>query len=171
MVPCPEIMMTSGGLSNSRILSRVSSPSTPGSQTSSNTTSNGVLRSRSRTASAFPTDELEYPSSARMPARESRIPASSSTMRMLCMLGGRRCRSRFENNGKFDDESRTHRLVFFHADRAMVVRYDAAHDGQAQARAALLGGEIGQEKFLFEFAAHAVARVGHGDLNCVACGH
>src|ERR1700676_3419887 len=145
MVPCPEIMMTSGGLSNSRILSRVSSPSTPGSQTSSNTTSNGVLRSRSRHASPFPTDEVEYPSSARMPARESRIPASSSTMRILCMLGSGWGRRRIRDNRKFHDKTRAHGLVLFYANRAMMIRYDAADDSQAEPRATLLSRKIRQE--------------------------
>src|ERR1700686_2082389 len=100
-----------------------------------------------------------------MPARESRIPASSSTMRMLCMLGGGRCRSWFENNGKFHDESRSHRLVFFHADRAVMIRDNAANDRKPQTRAAFLGGEIGKEKFFFECTGDAVAGVGHGNLN------
>src|ERR1700680_4816954 len=171
MVPCPEIMMTSGGLSNSRILSRVSSPSTPGNQTSSNTTSNGVLRSRARHASAFPTDEVEYPSSARMPARESRIPASSSTMRMLCILGGNRCRRRFENNRKFNDETRAHGLVLFYTDRAVMIFDDAVHDSQATSGAAFLGREIWQEEFFLEFAGHAVAGVGNRDLHRIAGRH
>src|ERR1700686_2905762 len=98
-----------------------------------------------------------------MPARESRIPASSSTMRILYMVdGGGRS---FRNNRKFDNETRTDRAVLFHADRTVMIFHDAAHDRQAEARASFLGGEIGQEKLLLEFASHAVSGVGGGDLD------
>src|SRR5258708_32146018 len=86
-----------------------------------------------------------------MPASESRMPASSSTMRMLCMLDGDRCGRRFGHNRKLDDEARADGMIFFHADRAVRIFHNAAHDGQAEAGAALLGREIWQVNF-FSFA-------------------
>src|SRR5580704_11171804 len=106
-----------------------------------------------------------------MPASVSRIPASSSTMRMLCMLRSRRCRRRFGDNGKFYDEARADRIILFHANGAMVIFDDAADDGQSKARAALLGGEIRQKEFFFDFTGNAVASVGNGDLDGVAAPH
>ena len=53
------VMTTSGGLSSSRILASVSIPSIPGSQISSSTTSNLLLRSKSRQASPLSTDAAE----------------------------------------------------------------------------------------------------------------
>src|SRR5579864_6398486 len=103
-----------------------------------------------------------------MPARESRIPASSSTMRILCMLGSGRS---FRDNGKFDNETRADWAVLFYADRAMMIFDDAAHNRQAEARAALLSGEIRQEKPLLEFASDAVPGVGDGDLDGIASRH
>src|SRR5258708_6268497 len=103
-----------------------------------------------------------------MPASESRMPASSSTMKMLCMLDGDRCGRRFGHNRKLDDEARADGMIFFHADRAVMIFHNAAHDGQAESGATLLGGKIRQEKFLFEFASYAVSRVGDSDLDRVA---
>src|SRR5438270_8411901 len=137
MVPWPEIMMTSGGLSNSRILSRVSRPSTPGSQISSSTTSKAVLRSSSRHASPLPTEEAAYPSSARMPDRESRFPASSSTMRMRCMLDGGRCGCGLGHYRELNDEPCADRMILLHADRAVVTFHDPADYGEAESVAAL----------------------------------
>src|ERR1700730_19454208 len=101
-----------------------------------------------------------------MPARESRIPASSSTMRILCMVDGDG--RGFRNNRKFDNEARADRAVLLDADRAMMIFDDAAHDRQAEARAAPLGREIRQEKLLLEFASNAVPGVGDGDLHGAA---
>src|SRR5580693_976327 len=106
-----------------------------------------------------------------MPANVSRIPASSSTMRMLCMLRGRRRRRGFKNYGEFYDKSRADGIILFHADGAVVIFDDAADDGQAEPGPALLGRKIRQEEFFLELAGYAVARVGDGDLDRVAAGH
>src|SRR5271165_3255970 len=106
-----------------------------------------------------------------MPARESRIPASSSTIRMLCMLGGRRCRRGLGDDGKFHDKTRADGMVLFYTDGAMVIFDNPADDGQAEARAPLLGGKIRQEEFFFELASHTVAGVGNRDLDGVAARH
>src|SRR5260370_2001206 len=142
-------MMIAGGLSSSRIFSRVSRPSTRGSQISSRTMSNAALRTRSRQASPLSTEEVAYPSSASMPARESRMPASSSTTRILCMLSGRCGRRGLADYRKFYDETCSHRTILLYPDGAMMIFDDTAHNGQAQAGAALLGGEIRQEEVLF----------------------
>src|SRR6266567_7633341 len=106
-----------------------------------------------------------------MPARESRIPASSSTMRMLCMLNGDRSRRGFGHYGKLNNEPRADGMVLFHPDRAMMIFHDATDDGQAESGAALFGGEIGQEEFFLELAGHAVACIGDGNLDRVAARH
>src|SRR5258708_353590 len=171
MVPWPEIMITSGGLSRSRIFSRVSSPSMPGSQMSSSTTSNTVLRSRSRLASPLSTDAAEYPSSASTPASDSRIPGSSSTMRTLCMLGTCRYGCVLGNHRQLDDEPGSHWLVLFYPDRTMVIFYHPAHNRQTQPSAAFLGRKIRQKKSLLKFPCHAMARIGYGDFDRVAARH
>src|SRR5271157_535468 len=171
MVPWPEIMMTSGGSTSSRMASRVSRPSMPGSQMSSRTTSNAALRSRSRQASPLSAEEAEYPSSTRMPASESRIPASSSTMRMLCMLRRGPSGRGFGDDRQFNDEAGADGTVLLHADGAVMVFDDAVHDGQAQPRATFLGREVRQEEFLLEFAGNSVSGIGYGDFNGIAAGH
>src|SRR6202011_1076294 len=171
MVPWPEIMITSGGLSSWRILSRVSRPSMPGSQMSSSTTSKAPLRRRSRQASPLSADEAEYPSSVSTPANESRIPASSSTMRMLGMLNTCSGGNNLGNDWQLYNEPGTDWLVFFNANGAMVLLDDATYDRQAQSRATPLGGKIRQEKLLFEFAGHSMTGVRDGDLHHVARRH
>src|SRR5580765_7714705 len=106
-----------------------------------------------------------------MPAKESRIPASSSTTRMLCMLGSHRCRRGVGNNWKFNDEPRAHRSVLFHANGAMMIFDNSADNREPESSAAFLGREIRQEKSFLKFAGHAVARVGDGNFNGVAARH
>src|SRR5579871_4730007 len=108
-----------------------------------------------------------------MPASESRIPASSSTTRMLCvfMLGSGRYRGRFCDDWKLYDKPRAYGVIFFYANRATMIFNDAAHNRKAKTSPAFLGGEVWQEKFLLEFAGDAMAGVGDGDLNCVTARH
>src|SRR3979409_1207928 len=122
-----------------------------GSQMSSSTTSNAVLRSSSRLASPLSTEDAEYPSSASAPASDSRIPGSSSTMRTLCMLMGCGYSRVLGNHGQLDDEAASYRMVFFYTDRTMMIFYHAAHNRQTQPCAAFLGRKIWQEKPLFKF--------------------
>src|ERR1700733_224570 len=91
-------------------------------------------------------------------------------MRMLCMLSANGCRHGLNNNRKFNDETRAHGMVFFYADRAMMIFNNAAHDCQAKSSAAFLGGEIWQEEFLLEFSGHAMTSVGDGDFHRIASG-
>src|SRR5580704_14757580 len=106
-----------------------------------------------------------------MPASDSRIPASSSTMRMLSMLDGRRCRRGFKDNRKLYDKARPHGMVFFQADRPMVIFDNAADNRQTEAGAAFLRRKIWQKEFLFELASHAVACIGHADFDGVTARH
>src|SRR5256885_6253394 len=171
MVPWPEIMITSGGLSSSRIRSRVSRPSIPGSQMSSSTTSNVVLLSSLRQASPLSTDDAEYPSSARAPASESRIPASSSTIRTLCMLSFCHGGGALGNDRQLDDEAGADGFVLFHANGASMILHHAAHDRKPKARATFFCREIWKEKFFFQFTSDTVAGVGHRNLDGIATGH
>src|SRR5580704_17634056 len=106
-----------------------------------------------------------------MPANVSRMPASSSTTRMLCMLRNHRCRGGFGNDRQFDDEAGTDRIVFFHANGAMMIFHDAANDRQDQSRAALLGREIRKEEFPFQFAGDAMSGISDRNLNRGAAGN
>src|SRR5258705_5603016 len=169
MVPWPEIMMTSGGLSRARIFCRVSSPSMPGSHTSSRTTSKVCFSKRSRQASPLSASPVLKPSSSSTPRRESRMPDSSSTMRMLCMLGSG-CGGRFGSEREFHDKPGANWLIFFHSDGALMVFDNAAYDRQAQTCAALLGGEIGQKEFFLQLLCNTVTRVGNGNLHGIATG-
>src|SRR5262252_6038854 len=98
-----------------------------------------------------------------MPTSESRMPASSSTIRMLCMFREDR-RHRLRHNGKLYDEASSDRMVFFHPNRPMVIFYNAAHNRKSQSGAAFLGREIRQEKFLFDVVGYALASIGDNDL-------
>src|SRR6201981_4258175 len=125
-------MMTSGGLSSSRIFSSVSSPSIPGSHTSSSTTSKVFFSSRRRQASPLSASSVRKPSSSSTPRRESRMPDSSSTIRMLDMLdrGGRH--RRVGGKRQFYDERRPHWFVLFYTNGGAGILDDDAHDRQPQ---------------------------------------
>ena len=85
MVPCPEMMITSGGSSCSLIFSSVSSPSIPGSQISRRTRSYERVFSVSRQASPLSATPTLKPSSSSAPRSDLRMSASSSTTRMEFM--------------------------------------------------------------------------------------
>src|ERR1039458_1251494 len=55
------------------------------------------------------------------------------------------------------DEARAHRLVILHADVRAVLGDDVAHNGESQARAAILGRKIGQKKLLLVLGSDAAA--------------
>src|ERR1700722_15646720 len=171
MVPCPEIMMTSGAFSFSRIFSRVSRPSIPGNHTSSRTTSNACLLMISRPASPLSAIEVLNPSSSSTPLSDWRIVGSSSTMRMLCMLVDGRCGDRIRNYREFNYEARAYGLSLFNTNRAVMVFDNAIYDGKPQAGAALLGGEVWQEQPLLQFTRNPVAGVSDDDLDYVAGDH
>src|ERR1700722_5481594 len=170
MVPCPEIIMTSGAFSFSRIFSRVSRPSIPGNHTSSSTTSKVFLLMLSRPASPLSASEVLNPSSSSTPLSDWRMVGSSSTIRMLCMVD-RGSSDRVRHNRQFHHKACAHGLIFFYADRTVMVFDNAVHNCQAQAGTALLGGEVGQEQPLLQFSRDAVAGVGNRDLHHIAGGH
>ena len=72
--------------------------------------------------------------------------------------------------GSFDDEARADGQVVLDADQAVMLGDDAAGDGQAQARAAVLGREVRQEELVLVFGRNAVTAVGDGDLDRVVVG-
>ena len=67
-------------------------------------------------------------------------------------------------------EHRPPRLVVLHPHRALVVGDDAVDDGEPQARAPPLGGEIGQEELLLRRRRDAAAGVGDLDLQVAVRG-
>src|SRR5215469_16216042 len=98
-----------------------------------------------------------------MPRSDSRMSRSSSTTRMLGILrlrgGG------FPGQRKLHDELGARGLVLFHADGAMVIFDDAAHDGQTQPGPALLGGEIRKEEPFLHVTADAGTAISDRDLH------
>src|SRR5258708_30609826 len=170
MVACPEITMTSGALSSSRMLSSVCSPSMPGSQMSSKRTSKLFLPSNSRQASPLAASETLYPSSSSTPRRDSRMADSSSTIRALGIGGGRGGRHPVSGDRQLDNEPRSHRLVFFDANVSVVILDDSAYDRQGQTGSTRLGREIGQEQTLLGLAGNAGPAVGDADFDRIATG-
>ena len=67
--------------------------------------------------------------------------------------------------GEFDDEFGAGGGVLFGADGALVFLDDFGGDGEAEAGAALLGGEVGQEEALAHLVGEAGAGVGDGELD------
>ncbi len=66
---------------------------------------------------------------------------------------------------EFDDELCAGRLVLFGADGALVLLDDLGGDGEAEAGAALLGGEVWEEEALAHLVGEAGAGVGDGELD------
>src|SRR6516164_9985095 len=101
-----------------------------------------------------------------MPRRVSRIARSSSTTKMLGIQdlrrGGCLCGKR-----KLQDKLSARRMVLLYADAAVMVFHDAAHDGESQPSATLLGRDIRQEEFFFYFVVNAVAAIGDCNLQRV----
>src|SRR6476619_8048517 len=145
IVPCPEMITTSGGSSSCLIFSSVSRPSMPGSHISSSTTSQVRFFNCSRQASPLSASSTLYPSSSRTPRSDSRISRSSSTTRTLCTLRLPCCH--FTRQRQLYQKLCARRLVLFHADGAVVIINDAPHDRQPQSGAALFGGKIWQKQF------------------------
>src|SRR6185312_7471045 len=163
-------MMTSGAFSSSRTRSSVARPSMPGSQMSSSTTSKLFPASVSRPASPLPTDCTLYCSSSRTPVRESRIPDSSSTMRMLDM----RCshvRYAISRDGQLNHKARAHGLVLLHANRAAMILDNPAHNCQAQPGTSFFGREIGHEQALLGLLRDALPGIGDADLDSITAGY
>src|SRR5690348_9733566 len=164
------MMMTSGAFSSSRTRSSVARPSMPGSQMSSKTTSKLFRASVSRQVSPLPTDCTLYCSSSRTPVRESRIPGSSSTMRMLDMRCGH-VRHALGGDGQLNHKACAHWLVLFHANGTVMIFHNPAYDCQAQPGAAFLGREIGHEQALLGLLGDALPGIGNADFDSIAAGH
>src|ERR1700674_1622250 len=67
-------------------------------------------------------------------------------------LACRRSADCFNRYGQLDNEAAANRLIFFDADRTMMVFHNSAHNRQAQSGAALLGREVRQEQAFLNVA-------------------
>ena len=66
---------------------------------------------------------------------------------------------------KLDEEPRADGEIIFDVDAAPVFGDDASGDSQAEAGAAVLGREMGEEKLVFVLRRDAVAGVGDADFD------
>src|SRR5207248_6949159 len=136
-------------------------PSVSGIQISSSTRS-GRARSRTRRASAaLSASATWWPSSSRISESSSRMPTSSSTTRICAMSGSLGERQQHRHRGPA-------RLAVLDGDAAMVLVDDLLHDGEAQARAARLGGDIGLEDARDQLLRKAAAVVGYRETHAIA---
>src|SRR5260370_15157326 len=99
------------------------------------------------------------------------MPVSSSTMRILGMLGTGGGRHIVRNNRKLNNEACSQRLVFFYPNRPVMFFDHAADDCKTEAGSAFSGGKIRQKQFLFQLTGEAVTGVGNRNLHGVAAGH
>ena len=76
-----------------------------------------------------------------------------------------RGRSGSVGGAKFEDEARAGGRVIFCADGAVVFLQNFGGDGEAEAGAALLGGEVGEEEALAHLVGEAGAGVGDDELD------
>src|SRR5205085_6862303 len=99
------------------------------------------------------------------------MPDSSSTMRMFGISA--RCRSahRFCCNRQLNHKTAADRLVFFYANRSMVILNYPAHNSESQPGSTLLRRKIGQEEALLYFLRNSMARVGDDELNGFTARH
>src|SRR3984957_19281913 len=174
MLACPEIITTIASTPFLRMRSSVSRPSIPSSHTSRSTRSTERASSMERHSSPEATATGSYPSSNRIDERASRIPCSSSTIKMelamkvnsgkLTQARGRRGRCNLRH-GQLKNEFRAGRQIVLDADRAVVLGHDAAGDRQAQARAAVLGRKMGQKQAVFILRRNSVPTVRYHDLD------
>src|SRR5438105_11937635 len=171
MVPWPEMMMTSGASSMSRIRCSTSRPSMPGNHISSSTTSKGRFFVVSSALSPESADEVLYPSSCKTPCKDSRMLDSSSTMRMLCIELCGVCFALgalgFGGDRQLNYKARSHRRVFFNPHRTAMLLDDTSDDGKPQSSAAFLSGKVREKKFFLQLLAHSRPSIRHDDLDCV----
>src|SRR5579863_6930715 len=93
--------------------------------------------------------------------------ASSSTIRILCMLvDGRRAHS-LGNDGQFNNELGADGLVFLHADCAVVILDDAADNRQAKSRTSLFGRKIRQKQTLLQLWRNSMPGIGYHNFDGV----
>src|SRR5687768_14267104 len=163
IVPWPDII-TTGIVSWPLAAHSLSSvmPSVSGIQMSSSTRS-GRPRSRKRRASpALSASSTWCPSSARISESSSRMPTSSSTTR-ICAIALRGLGERQQHA----DRCAAARMVV-DRDAAVMLVDNFLHDGQAEAAAALLGGDIGFEDARHQLLWKAAAIVRHREPDLLA---
>ncbi len=161
MLPWPEITTTAGRSGNGICWMRAStsSPSRPGSQISSSTSSKPPPGKVFQ--AFFAGGHGIRPRSLRLPGRRSatdgcrvRHPqpgcaaASYRNSRRVRRPGIHGAASALADGGNFDNEARSGWLIVFHANMPVVLGDDVAHNRKTQAGAAILGGKVGQEELL-----------------------
>src|SRR6516225_5216465 len=99
------------------------------------------------------------------------MPASSSTTRMLCMLGNQRRMRRFKRQRKFYDKPRANWLIFFDANRPMVIFHDATYNRKPEVGASFLGREIRQKELFLQFTRDIVPCIRNYYLDSITAGH
>src|ERR1039458_4079521 len=99
------------------------------------------------------------------------MPDSSSTTRILCMLGRGSGEGGLRNSRQLPDEACADGLILLDANRSMMLLDDPAYDRQSQAGPALSSGKIRKKKFFLQLATHAVPGVCDSDFDRVAAGH
>src|ERR1044072_687710 len=109
----------------------VSSPSMPGSQTSSRMQPYARLPSALRQSSPLATASAAKPSSSMTARSVSRIPRSSSTMSIESM------NKQLSGGGEFDQKSGAARVVLLGADAAAGFENNLLHDREPQTGAAV----------------------------------
>src|SRR6185503_10295257 len=119
----------------------VSRPSIPGSQTSSRMQPYARLPSAFRQSSPVATASATKPSSSITARSVSRMPRSSSTMRIESIYSHKKAQ-KLRKSGKIDYEFCTTRVVLFCADVTAVLQYNSLDDGQAETCAAVAPGEV-----------------------------
>jgi len=132
----PEMMTISGGLSNSRILCSVSSPSTPGNQMSSSTTAKGCFRRhRDKPRPTPPPWRSSLPQPE--PQEILRMLASSSTISMLAWSGERQHQPLPSGLyfGGYGNSiiNRAPTGAFPPRELSLMILYNSAHDRKAEA--------------------------------------
>src|SRR5258707_11785339 len=82
-----------------------------------------------------------------------------------CELGGNGVRS-----GEFEDETGADGGIVFYTETAAMLGDDAGGDGEAEAGAAIFGGEVRKKEFVFVLRGNAMAGVGDDDFDGVEIG-
>src|SRR3990170_5451268 len=138
-----------------------SSPSIPGSHTSSSTQSTRVRERSWRPASAVSAEWTRYPSSDKTPSSVFRMFASSSITSTECRKTASPPSLRMR--GELDLEDRPPRIVVADPHRSAVVGGDRADDRQPEPGSPLHTGEVGLEETVSVSRGHPGTVVGDGD--------
>src|ERR1044072_5128695 len=132
MFPCPDMITTAASDPAARSCLKVSSPSIPGSQTSSRMQPYARFPSAFRHSSPVATASASKPSSSITARSVSRMPRSSSTMRIESI----RC------CWQFDHETSAARMIALRANVTAVLHDYALHDRESETSAAVSSRKV-----------------------------